>query len=417
MSRSSFAKHMSLALLILLIAQISTLHAQEIVLPDIDDTEFATELPVDDMAGEVVVEDTLEDPEMINDRRIAFLGQQLNEASVNVDKANAALAEGDYQKAVQFLVAAETIYQNLSRTKQSVRDDLEKTQSSLADVYRQWADSLLKAGQLAADNQLYDEASDNYQKALEKNPEMRPYIRERLKDLEYSRDFADFQEQTDVNNVDPELNERTRDVQVLLAQGKVFMSNRRYMDAREKFEQVMILDPSNVEASRLVERIYEELGKVADARRHSMIRERMAEIGWKWVEPVAPLERPGGPSPAMMRDNKSPRATDSIREKLERIVIPKLEFTDATIETVIDQLRLRAQELDVEGKGVNFIYRPFKEEAPLQDDGLGGDFAPAPDPFSDEFGAGDDLFSEAPLDGGGGGEMFVSSVAAEYASI
>ena len=57
---------------------------------------------------------------------------------------------------------------------------------------------------------------------------------------------------------------------------------------------------------------------------------------------------------------KQPRAGDYVMSKLEKIVIPVIEFEDTTIEEALDFLRLRSFELETgepEEKGVSWIIK------------------------------------------------------------
>lgn len=53
-----------------------------------------------------------------------------------------------------------------------------------------------------------------------------------------------------------------------------------------------------------------------------------------------------------------------MRKKLKTIVIPKVQFADARVSTVIEYLKQRSRELDPQGAGVNFvlILKPAKTE-------------------------------------------------------
>lgn len=56
-----------------------------------------------------------------------------------------------------------------------------------------------------------------------------------------------------------------------------------------------------------------------------------------------------------------------IREKLDNIIIPEIDFEEATIHQVIHYLRRRSRELDPDGEGVNFILHLKDEREVLED--------------------------------------------------
>lgn len=56
-----------------------------------------------------------------------------------------------------------------------------------------------------------------------------------------------------------------------------------------------------------------------------------------------------------------------IREKLNNIIIPEIDFEEATIHQVIRYLRRRSRELDPDGEGVNFILHLEDKRGVLED--------------------------------------------------
>lgn len=85
-------------------------------------------------------------------------------------------------------------------------------------------------------------------------------------------------------------------VAVLKAQAKILQKNGRYADARDKYEQVLLLDPHETDAVRSLRVINTELAEVANKKRGEAVPESMAEVSWRWAEPVTPLHAgPAGP--------------------------------------------------------------------------------------------------------------------------
>ncbi len=284
-----------------------------------------------------------------------------------IDQAEAELAKGTiegYQRASDVLIEAEQILRGVSQSRASVREKVAMVERLYATTVREWADHLVARAEAAvtsADETSsaadLDEAERLYRQALDRNQELRPIIRQRMEKVEAARVALDIRSQTLPDVVDPEKVERDRDIRILLEQGKVFFRNRRYMDARDRFEAVLIRDQYNNEATSYLRNIYEELTKDAKARRHVMIRERAAEIEWKWVDPVPPLEPTVTQQRTDTRRSTYGEEDEGIRRKLRTIIIPRISFDDATIQTVVRFLKERSRELDVTGEGVNIILR------------------------------------------------------------
>ena len=76
---------------------------------------------------------------------------------------------------------------------------------------------------------------------------------------------------------------------VLVAQGDVFLKNGRYADAREHYEQALLADPHDAQAIRGLRGVNAKLQEKADEKQTGGAGERLAEVRWKWSEPVTPL--------------------------------------------------------------------------------------------------------------------------------
>ena len=145
-----------------------------------------------------------------------------------------------------------------------------------------------------------------------------------------------------LSRVDIDEQKRNYEVDVLLAQGKVFMDNKLYMNARDSFERALLIDFYNLAAIRNLEQINKRLEEAAVERRKIMTRERVAEITWRWVDPIPIMERgitaPGGTAARPKEPEK-----ENIWWKLENIVIPRINFDEATITTVVKYLKKRSK--------------------------------------------------------------------------
>ena len=64
-------------------------------------------------------------------------------------------------------------------------------------------------------------------------------------------------------------------------------------------------------------------------------------------------------TPVVLAD-KAPTA--SVAEKLESIIIPKVEFTDANIDEILNYLQEQSKELDPTGEGVNIVFNKGSDD-------------------------------------------------------
>ena len=167
---------------------------------------------------------------------------------------------------------------------------------------------------------------EKFRKVIEKDPSRKQEIESKIKTLQRAIKFAEFKEQTSPKNVDPEKPIRDHEIDIKLAQGKVYFNNKRFSDAREMFEHVLLKEPYNIDATRYLRRINEKLLDAGKERREVMTMERIAEIKWKWNDPVTPLVSPDIIAEGSQPVKKISRAGEGIWAKLENIIQPNIKI-------------------------------------------------------------------------------------------
>lgn len=146
----------------------------------------------------------------------------------------------------------------------------------------------------------------------------------------------------------------------------------KYDDAKREYENVIRLDPYNSAARRGLERIASAKADYYRAAYDHTRAELLMQVDAAW-ELSVPADAPNLPDSKINREEGG-TGVAYITEKLRRIVIPRIDFEDTTVEEAIDFLRLRSAELDVleldpARKGVNFVVRrPRAAGAPAAGD-------------------------------------------------
>lgn len=82
-----------------------------------------------------------------------------------------------------------------------------------------------------------------------------------IRNLQSLRSELEFKSETAISVVIPDMAERDYKIKVKLEEGRVFLDNRRFAQARECFEQVLLEDPFELTAIRNLARINDELKK------------------------------------------------------------------------------------------------------------------------------------------------------------
>ena len=171
-----------------------------------------------------------------------------------------------------------------------------------------------------------------------------------------------------------------------MAQGNYDLG--KYDAAKTNYEDVLRIDPHNSAARRGMETIANAKSDYYRAAYDHTRSELLMQVDQAW-ELSVPAQLPEGFANPTTNNSESGDGVAYITEKLRRIIIPRIDFEDTSVEEAIDFLRLRSVELDTleldpDRKGVNFVIRRPRETA------LGG---------AAEAGGEDDA-AETPLLGG-----------------
>lgn len=157
----------------------------------------------------------------------------------------------------------------------------------------------------------------------------------------------------------------TESVTRLLKQGLGYFDLGQYNEAEKSFNEILAIDPHNTAARRQLELTERQITNyLRSARDHTRTR-AMRLVDELWETPVprtvkAPIGNDAG--------NNS-KAGSPILLKLKSIILPKINFEQATIEEVIGYLRSKSVEFDTidpNKSGVNFILQTRgKTTAPI----------------------------------------------------
>src|ERR1043166_3797892 len=165
----------------------------------------------------------------------------------------------------------------------------------------------------------------------------------------------------------PPFPERVERVKELLAEADSFYQSGQYDMAMKRYDQVLCLDPYNTAARRGQEKTDHTRYQYGEEAYNETRSRQMWQVEGAWQQPVRKYGVVG-PS-AAIGAQRDLGGTALISKKLSSIIIPHIEFRDATIREAIDVLREQAAENDTgpEGqRGVNIVLRlvPIGQVAP-----------------------------------------------------
>ncbi|MBP5673960.1 MAG: hypothetical protein J6X49_16355, partial [Victivallales bacterium] len=270
--------------------------------------------------------------------------------------------KGKYEEADEQLEASKKSLEEISAqfgraasTADKVSKKLAVIENVRADLHVDWAKQIIIEAKKLVDAKNVDEAIAKLNLAAEIDPSRDEQIDKMREAFIKEKDNLEFKQETTLENIMPDTKQNEFDIRVKLDAGIVLMKNGRYADARDSFETVLIADPYNLTAIRYLTRISDELKKVADERREQIFHERLAEVRWKWAEPVTPLlAGPSGDLSARALKKNSDDA--SLQNRLENIIFPEFKIQDEPLIDVLEKIRQKAKQYDANGgEGINFV--------------------------------------------------------------
>src|SRR5438552_7417199 len=184
----------------------------------------------------------------------------------------------------------------------------------------------------------------------------------------------------------PKFLAKVEEVKRLLTEAEGFYQSGRYDLAMKRYDQVLKLDPYNTAARRGQERIDNTKYRYGEEAYNETRGRAMWQIEHGWEQPVRQYGQTVGPVvEALQRDATG---TARINNKLNSIIIPRIEFRDASIREAIDFIRQQAAANDPspEGRrGVDIVLRlrsigRSNEPAPVTGTTTAGEAIASPPP-------------------------------------
>lgn len=150
------------------------------------------------------------------------------------------------------------------------------------------------------------------------------------------------------------------EVKQLLSEAQGFYQSGRFDLAQKRYEQVLNIDRYNIAARRGMEQVDNARSKYADVAYNEARGSMLLDVSKGWELPVRKFDVKG--SSIIDQPQIDTRGTSSINRKLDEIIIPRVDFNDATIREALDFLKQRAVALDTSEqdpsrRGVNIVLK------------------------------------------------------------
>lgn len=262
---------------------------------------------------------------------------------------------GEYDKAVDLYLEArkdlEQFYavHKLDRIKKKIVSCTE----AVARIYFSWAQKLYFEAEKLAEESKYNEAIDKCRKAIELHPASKEKLEKIITAYELKRDGLAYKNKLKEADI-PESD--ARNIQLLLRQGGQFYKTGQWDKARNKYQEVIILDPYNEEAISQLHKVSLKLMEAGKMRQQLMRKARVAAAQWEQVIPLIRLDSSSS-MPAEQGGVAKSGSEAKIRDKLRNIIVDVVNFEEVPVPIAINFLREKSKAGDPEKIGVNFVLR------------------------------------------------------------
>jgi general secretion pathway protein D len=264
-----------------------------------------------------------------------------------IDQAQKSYSAGNYQDATAKLEEAVKL---LPRAKVTEADRT-RALHMLTDSYYRLADSAFRAGDTAQARMLA-------QKALEYDPNNRSAegIIVKVKKAE-TEAHAGITQPTEPEALDktPDFIAKKDQIKKLFREGKILMNSGQFDEAEHRFQQILLLDPYNEDASVLLKSVSMARTDIAVTAGDAARTRRLEEVVEAWVPPISrELQAPKSLPPTGVLDRDAARQA-AITDKLNKIIIPEINYREAVVSDVITFLSEESRRLDPDKAGVNIV--------------------------------------------------------------
>ena len=239
------------------------------------------------------------------------------------------------------------------------------TEGDYARAIHGISDSYYRLAVGAEKNNEGDKAKQLAQKALEYDPQNgeAENLMARIKAKEHAAVEQAIHPKEVPLDATPAFLEKRDQIKKLFREGKILMGSGQFDEAEKRFQQILLLDPYNDDAHTLLEKLNTARLGFAEQAADKSRTERLWDVSREWVQPISSRvepPKPGATTPVAAESAALART----RDKLNRIILPEVNFREAPITDVIKLFVDESRRLDEPTKeGVNFV---------LQSEQIGG---------------------------------------------
>src|ERR1017187_4800876 len=270
-----------------------------------------------------------------------------------IDEGQKLYYGGKYQEAIAKLEEAVKI---LPRAK-ATEIDYSRAVQGLTTSYSRLADAAFQAKD-------YTKARELAQKALEYDPKNRAAenVIIKTKKLGSTPTGAAAQSSSTTSSASgpapdktPEFLARKDQIKKLFGEGKILMNSGQYDEAERRFQQILLLDAYNEDASTLLRQRDKARTNIAIGAGDESRVHRLWQVEDAWVPPLSrEVQHPPSDKDINVIGREAVRQQGIVR-KLTEIIVPEVNYREAVVSDVITFLSDESRRLDPDKIGVNIV--------------------------------------------------------------
>jgi len=308
-------------------------------------------------------------PDKISDATIIQRENRLRSISAMYKEINELIKNNQYEKAAaNFLVINKMLYQ--LGDSEYIKLKIKELEQTERDFYKKWSDYIESQANTAFLNKEWEKSIELAKESLillkQTNNDEEAAVKNGINLINKAEariSNEHFEKITSLDTIVPENTTNKYDIDIYFRKAESLIKTKQYHHAATALENILVLDPYNFNAMYMLKDLYKKIYSVGKERTDALIREKVGQVNWDMNPPLHPKNEDESSLEQIVVESFS---NSKLQQKLDSIIIPKIEFDDASLSSVLSYLNSESKELDIEDKaGINIILRLTTSEDEL----------------------------------------------------
>ncbi len=267
-----------------------------------------------------------------------------------IEKARKLSAEKNYPEAIGYYSEAQEALQK--HTGEVPKRMQVRLENEISTFRSRWSENILSKARSEFQKEKYEEAIVIASEAALVDSRRGSEVQKFIDSCKREQKAQGFAQATSMDVFNPEYAKREKQIEILYREALKYYQANRLNEARNKLEQIYLIDPFNTKGNVLLAKCYNQLYKVGQYRHNAEVDGIISWGDWEWNEGILPT--------SIERSIKTPsqtktQSTAEVHAKMESIIFPTVEFDEADINSVIRYLDRGAKRYDPEKGNISII--------------------------------------------------------------